>query len=130
LPFAGKNKETVGLSEKMVWYTSILRDQVHFTTSSALVLAILGVGVPIAGALSDESAGLGILIASVSISIFVLSVLTATVTRLKFISKSIPEEVEGTPFSEWFQSQPWSLMMGISVFVVIGVNVGFSLILL
>jgi hypothetical protein len=117
LPFAWKNKELVGLSEKMVWYTSILRDQVHFTTRSAMVLAILGVGVPIAGALSDESAGLGILIASVSISIFVLS-------------KSIPEEVKGAPFSEWFQSQPWSLMMGISVFVVIGLNVGFSLILL
>jgi|TARA_B110000977_G_C10937015_1_gene439366 hypothetical protein len=95
-----------------------------------MALVLLVVGIPIAGALSDDSAGLGIFVGAVSVSIFALVGLTGTVDRLKRLSQSIPEEVQDNASSKAFQGQPWPLFTGLIVAVIVGANVGFGLILL
>ena len=118
------------MSKNIDWFTSLVADQVTFLTRGVLALALLGVGIPIAGALSEDSAGLGIFIVAVSVSSFALVGLTGAMQRLQLLSKSIPEEVKDNPSSKGFQSQPWAVFMVLIVAVIVGMNVGFGLILL
>ena len=118
------------MSNKISWFTSLVADQVTFLTRGLMALVLLVVGIPIAGALSDDSAGLGIFVGAVSVSIFALVGLTGTVYRLKRLSQSIPEEVQDNASSKAFQGQPWPLFTGLIVAVIVGANVGFCLILL
>ena len=118
------------MSTKISWYSSLLADQVTFLTRGLMALVLLVVGIPIAGALSDDSAGLGIFLGAVSASIFLFVSLTGAIDRLKRLSQSIPEEVQDNAASKAFQAQPWPLFTGLTVAVIVVANVGFGLILL
>jgi len=118
------------MPNKISWYTSLVADQVTFLTRGGLVLVLLVVGIPIAGALSDDSAGIGIFIGAVSVSIYWLVSISGTIDRLKNLSQSIPEEVQDTVSSTAFQRQPWAVFTGLTFAVIVAANVGFALILL
>ena len=118
------------MSNKISWYNSLVTDQVTFLTRGLTALVLLVVGIPIAGALSEDSAHLGIFIGAVSVSIFALVGLLGTIGRLKSLAQSIPDEVQDTAASKFFQGQPWSVFTGLIFAVIVGANVGFALILL
>ena len=91
---------------------------------------LLVVGIPTAGALSEDSAHLGIFIGAVSVSILALITFLGTIGRLKSLARSIPDEVQDTAASKLFQGQPWSVFTGLTFAVIVSANVGFALILL
>lgn len=118
------------MSDKISSWTSSITDQVTWFTRIGIMLTLLAVGIPVAGALSDSDAGIGIFIVSVSMSLFLWLGLTGTINRLKLLSKGIPAELADTPSAKGFRSQPWLGFAVIITAVIIGVNVGFALILL
>ena len=118
------------MSNKISWYNSLVTDQVTFLTRVTTALVLLVVGIPIAGALSEDSAHLGIFIGAVSVSILALIALLGTIDRLKALSQSIPDEVQDTEASKLFQRQPWAVFTGVIFAVIVAANVGFALILL
>ena len=117
------------MSSKVQWYTSLLDNQVQFITRGIIALSILAVGVPIAGAQSDDSAALGIFVGAVSVSILLLVTLTGTVDRLQALSLSIPEEVKDNASSKSFENNPWTFFRVLVAAAIVGMNVGFGLIL-
>ena len=124
------DEERFTMSNKISWYNSLVTDQVTFLTRVTTALVLLVVGIPIAGALSEDSAHLGIFIGAVSFSILALVSLLGTIARLNALSQSIPDEVQDTEASKLFQRQPWSVFTGLIFAVIVAANVGFALILL
>ena len=118
------------MSDKISSWTSSITDQVTWFTRISIMLTLLAVGIPVAGALSDSDAGIGIFIVSVSMSLFLWLGFTGTINRFKLLSEGIPAELADTPSAKAFKSQPWMGFAVIITAVIIGVNVGFALILL